>query len=158
MREIKFRAWIKSVETMVDVESIDFSEKLITHKNLREDSLVDLEPASQIDPFYLSYFSDIELMQFTGLKDRNGVEIYEMDIVETESNFGGYSLSLPKVIRGTIKWGELNGIMGFIFTGKDFVKMPSSASSPFYPNYGLDGARKGSVIGNIYEHPELLKS
>lgn len=147
MQEIKFRAWIKSVETMVDVESIDFSEELITHKNLREDSLVDLEPASQIDPFYLSYFSDIELMQFTGLKDRSGVEIYEGDILKNLKH--GNQLvwvywegCKEKYGDRWIKWG-----------GWNFRKTLNDERL----KYALHGDSL-EVVGNIYEHPELLNN
>lgn len=65
MREIKFRAWEKNLKEIIQVYNIDFENRLINKDGVWR------------------MFNEIELMQYTGLKDKNGREIYEGDIVRT---------------------------------------------------------------------------
>ena len=124
-REIKFRAWLKEEKKMVNVETIDFSEKSIQY----------LEKNEIIDAYLLRrmIFEDIELMQYTGIKNKNGLEIYEGDIIICK--YG------PEIMM-EVKWID----EGFRTLGK--------YNGDNYVGYVKNSAE---VIGNIYENPELLE-
>ena len=116
MREIKFRAWDKESRT---VYWWSIPEKpdghITTHAYLQ---------------------GDVVIMQYTGLKDKNGVEIYEGDIVRHDGYFEGKRVAKISTVMPD-KW------------------MPVS----WYPWIGLDEdcSLTLEVIGNIYENPELLE-
>lgn len=70
MREIKYRALYMDEGRMMDVISINFLSKMIILRSY--------------DSTDFTVLGEVELMQYTGLKDKNGVEIYEGDVVEME--------------------------------------------------------------------------
>ena len=83
-----------------------------------------------------TYYSDTistDVMQYTGLKDRDGKEIYEGDVVEVE------------------EWRTKSDKNGSHW--KWYVYAVSFQNQQWLPD-DLDGAR---IIGNIYENPELLE-
>ena len=126
MREIKFRAWLKEDKKMVNVETMDFTDKSMQY----------LEKNEIFGAYLLRrmIFKDIELMQYTGIKDKNGVEIYEGDIIICK--YG------PEIMM-EVKWVD----EGFRTLGK--------YNGDNYVGYVKNSAE---VIGNIYENEELLKS
>ena len=136
MREIKFRAFLKNEGYIVDVLSIDFESKLINHENIQTDNLLSTEPDSIVDPICFTEFKDIELMQFTGLKDKNRKDIYEGDIVLFEDGTKMKILWSDELAKFYAKYYHM---------GESFSH-PMSANLLF------------KVIGNIPENPELMES
>lgn len=136
MREIKFRAWIVQEERMADeVYDIEFN-----HGRIKVDH-------TDLDGTY-SYYANIPpkkpryiLMQFIGLKDKNGKEIYEGDI-----------LICPDLIE---RYGQVN-YRQEVCSFELLIKEQTSKTSVKFYNYTLDDVTKFEVIGNIHENPELL--
>lgn len=120
MREIKFRAWIPTEKRIAAVTDIDF-----------EIGIVAVEEVG-LEQYNFLADSNVVLEQYTGLKDVNGVEIYEGDIVKVFHN------SIDTVV-------FRRGCFG----------LDANYSHPFTPLCNLDGSME--VIGSIHQNPELLE-
>jgi hypothetical protein len=107
MREIKFRAWNSEEKTMLKPFDLSSNPK-----------------------YWCDNLKDYPLMQYTGLKDKNGVEIYEGDIIKTDTD---------NIV--SVEYSNYYGayLFGGFPTNQDEI-------------YKLEI----EVIGNIYENPELL--
>ena len=126
MREIKFRAWIKEKKAIFEVILIDYVTKKVTYLLERVGHFLSIRDAK---------FNDVEFMQYTGLEDKNGKEIYEGDIL-----FESFGERYYKVVFE-------NGSFRAEFKG-DFEE---------YSFDLIDVVAQGcEVLGNIYENPELL--
>lgn len=132
-REIKFRAWNRESKTM---------GKTFT-----------LEGLAKITDYGKEALANDILMQFTGLKDKKGVEIYEEDILKLD---GGGELSLGSV-------GFERGC--FVFNAdwfdKDKEYMPELYRYTFFAELKKGKLFKDcvvvEVIGNVWENPDLIK-
>ena len=131
-REIKFRAYLKEEKKMVIVETIDFTDKSMQY----------LEKNEIIDAYLLrtTFLEDIELMQYTGQKDKNGKEIYEGDILKYNFPYDGRLKHVSPV-----KFLETEASFGI----KDIYGNE-------IPLYRITANNYSEVIRNIYENKELL--
>lgn len=126
---IKFRAWDKNTNDMVSVKTIDLE---------RDGSIGCIVDYSGIN----LDVSECVLMQSTGLKDNNGVEIFEGDIAETRQS--DLSNTPFEMVGGVVNYDSDYGMF----------KLVRKYGSKFHPfTIWLTNVE---VIGNIYENPELL--
>lgn len=134
---LKFRAWDKNTNDMADVKTIDLEKDgsigcIIDYNGINLD------------------VSECVIMQSTGLKDKNGVEIFEGDILKIiEVTNEGISEYITDVI-----WEDCSFV--FKSDGVDyydsFLGSFSGDPNKTYPLFEL------LVIGNVWDNPELLES
>ena len=139
MREIKFRG--KRIDTGEWVYGDLIHRQIggVTHSVIRTiKDIVGLYELIEVIPETVG--------QYTGLKDMNGVEVYEGDIVAFEDSDGGYEYQDLVINAGIVAYGEL----GFYFTNRVAVEMDD-----FYIKDGR--CDDVEVIGNIHDNPELLE-
>jgi len=130
MREIKFRAWDKNKKIMVEVARL----------GLTDDQISVHTPNKGYGVSYNDPIEDFEVMQYAGLKDKNGSgnDIYEGDVLELF--FTGH----PHYM-GVVKFKD----------GMFFIEATKSEYP--YKYVGTVGGVDAKIIGNIYENPELLE-
>lgn len=130
-REIKFRAWERKTLKMWFF------------------NLISIFGGGRIGPYNDIDLSDCEIQQYTGLKDKNGKEIYEGDIVHVGKD--GQVWSVEYALFGEPRFGvfnQVNSCRDIELNGQEDDITGFYAVDEFIPL---------QVIGNIYENPELIK-
>ncbi|HEV0649170.1 TPA: hypothetical protein VXD40_001713 [Streptococcus pneumoniae] len=131
----KFRVWVKIGKRMVfsdDILAIDYENKeIVTQQVYFENGLPDDRD------IYCYDFDEIELMQSTGLKDKNGKEVFVGDII--------------KCTRGCLHEVYLEKEYGGTYIGG----MPAVYLKGLLSGYAW--TEDEEIIGNVYENPELLE-
>lgn len=130
MRELKFRAWtglVMEYRVVVGQLGAFFVQG------------IDPKDTASLSPFNTIYHESIPIMQFTGLKDKNGKEIYEGDIIKNETT---HPLE--------VYW------MGLAW-GIQWKDQGNDEESIIYDDGGdmgmdEDGLKYMEIIGNIYEN------
>lgn len=132
----KFRAYAKRLDRMMEVTVVDFEEQKVELLVARDGSLTSAIGVP---------FDDIELMQSTGLFDKNGVEIFEGDVVQyVDASYINGTFEDTFVNTGVVEFSQ--GM--FTISNREAVEIDDL----------LDGSTWDvEVIGNIYENPELVE-
>ncbi len=151
MRDIKFRAWDNEMEAMVyqgddeiyicfDGEKWKLLDYSRTHWETDEYGMNEIEQPWEVE--------NIEIMQYTGLKDKKGVDIYEGDVVKRTYLFDG---AFGKTHVGEVVYDKE--------AARYVISKPNKFIEPKTEDLGntLSYRSTYEVIGNIYENPGLLE-
>ena len=128
-REIKFRAWLKEERKMVNVETLFIGINRLCFGN------------SKTEDLFFRDFEEVELMQYTGFKDKNGKEIYEGDIMKYKFPYDRRLKHISPV--------------SYLDTQASFGIVDSYGNN--IPLYDITANNYFEIIGNIYENKNLLE-
>jgi uncharacterized phage protein (TIGR01671 family) len=149
MREIKFRAWDEVSKRLAEVTNVhpkchDMAETVVVRDRSGES--------------VNTLFSNYTLMQFTGLHDKNGKEIYEGDVVRAchKNEFKSFVCE-----NGEIEWIEHLGQWGvrvpaMLSVESEDKQEKNDAMTWNMLKFNFKHGLELEVLGNIYENPELL--
>ena len=157
MRQLKFRAWNKELNIMRNNSTIDcYNSEL--NRSFKENLMLTMDGEIRVCQWYGDRVSmrednNYKLMQFTGLQDKNGVNIYEGDVIKI------HYVGSPVV--GSVEFFQKrdyeDGKWAIRHTGwilADFKRKTGKEACEMGFHFSIKELRE--VIGNIYQNPELL--
>ena len=124
MKELKIKAWLKKEKKMVSIIGIDFNYEYIRYTE--DDNLFNSD-------YKVAEFKDIELLQFTGLKDNGGQELYEADVIRFNDGIDD--------IFGLISYDDEDGAYRVSYEN--------------ITEHLLEREGDFEIVGNIFENPDL---
>ena len=157
MREIKFRAW-------------DILKQRWSNYKINDGTVYFMDKNTSV--WYGSYhkrYKEFDLMQYTGLKDMKGKEIYEGDILLSSDENGIFLISIdfgyPNIEYSNILTGFqikteiiLSNSQYFENFSNNLIELISKYNIPMKEDNNAKYISDGWwILGNIYENPELLK-
>ena len=124
MKEFKMKAWLKKENKMVSIIGIDLNYQYIRYTD--DGNLFK-------DDYKIAEFKDIELLQFTGLKDKAGQEVYEADVIKFNDGIDD--------IYGLISYDDEDAV--YCVSYENVTEHLSNMAGDF------------EIVGNIFENPNL---
>ena len=124
MKELKIKAWLKKEKKMVAIIVIDFNYEYIRYTE--DDNLFN-------ENYKTAEFKDIELLQFSGAKDKAGQELYEADVIKFNDGIDD--------IYGLISYDDEDGTYRVSY--ENITEHLSDREGDF------------EIVGNIFENPDL---
>ena len=132
MNNFKFRAFLKQLNKIVEVDTIDFTGEYLLYKGQTEEKVF--------------RFKDVELMISIGLVDKNGKEIYEGDIIDIHQTVNGQNLFIITIQDLKVMPTYLNG------DAYEYNVLELLDCYQHFDDIEIE------VVGNIYENKELIYS
>lgn len=126
MKEFKMKAWLKKEKKMVAIIGIDLNYQYIRYTD--DGNLFK-------DDYKIAEFKDIELLQFTGAKDKVGQELYEADVILFNDGIDD--------IYGLISYDDDDGTYRVSY--ENITEPLSDREGDF------------EIVGNIFENPDLYE-
>lgn len=124
MKELKIKAWLKKEKKMVAIIGIDFNYEYIRYTE--DDNLFNSD-------YKTAEFKDIELLQFSGVKDKAGQELYEADVIKFNDGIDD--------IYGLISYDDEDGTYRVSYEN--------------ITEHLLEREGDFEIVGNIFENPDL---
>jgi uncharacterized phage protein (TIGR01671 family) len=142
-REIKFRAW--DGKTMCPVAQIEWDSDLDVNRALCAYQ-IEVEGFADVALEWVVEDEGLVLMQFTGLKDKNGKEIYEGDILPARFGLGNRAVVWDV---GACGFELVDGFGDDFTEGEHLLDVSGELDLGYNP---------WEVVGNIYENPDLIQN